>query len=585
MAALSRSSLMCMQSDFQKPPSAAYPAQDEWYRELERHRTCLRRRCKELKTAFRPRQHPQHTVDKCADRSQVCKQKAQSPVSTPVSAVYRGKAFNGTLSDVESSIYEHQPSPKAVLVTPNHNRADPPNATPASRHTGRHFDVPKGRGAVFNPSNNGTAHLRRHLQRSSSVGTARSFEGGLTSCSSSADSVNGHIPINFLLACKRGIGAITPSYNRSFTLVDCVDRAPPLGPDPRHAHCVHRRGGTSKPYERSRVGDTSCVTNCDRLCEDRRQKLQTFCGDIKHQNKSHGQGRPNLHSHPCIPRKPPVAVTQPTCLVDHKAHESYTNHPCRTDRHPHQGKDYRNCHRCHHCYENDFRMNKETHMSPKNHEHGSSLDAAEDYPLHSFEASPSRRSQAASPAGVTRQVDAQFVENLLTGHNVNVEVLKAPELGSTERTRHMLSVCREVFMGAIGAQVVYVVTSMLFGNVAAAIMVALLCIQSAFCHCDGRPMAYVINGVLSLVVASTVTVALCCDVAGLEPYRTDPVLNTMSYIYVPLCFAFGIFSFFLAHSNNDLHKRERQAIVYAVNRLLGDRFHVNQRNLTIERRT
>ncbi|CDR97850.1 hypothetical protein, conserved [Babesia bigemina] len=581
MAARSRSSLMCMQSDFEKSPSAACPEQDEWYRELERHRTCLKRRCKELKTAFRSREHPQHTNGNCAEHSPVHR-KARSPVSTPVSAVHGDKALHGTLSDVGSGICEHLPSPRALLVTPSRNRGDPSNATPAPKHSGRRFDPRKDRGAVLNSSCNGTAHRHLRLQRSSSVGSARSFEGGLTSCPSYADSLSERIPINFLLACKKGIGAVTPSRNRSFTLVDCLDRAPRLGTDSRHAHCLHRRGGISKPYERSCVGDRYCVTNFDRQPESRRQKAQQFCGGIKGTDKGHEQ-RPHPFAHPDQPRKSGVASTRPTCCADRKAHGGHTNYPYRADRCNHQGKDCRHCHRCHHCYGDNFRMSRVSCTSPANNEVGASLEATEGFSSSAREASPARRSEPGSPSRAPRQVDLQFIGNLLTGYHVNVDLLKAPELGSAESTRYVLSICREVFMGAIGAQVVYVVTSMLFGNIAAAIIVSLLCVQSAFCHCDGRPAAYVINGVLSLVVASTVTVALCTEVSGLEPYRVDPVLNTISYVYVPLCFAFGVFSFYLAHSNYDLHKRERQAIVYAVNRLLGDRFRVNQRDLTIER--
>ncbi|ORM40432.1 uncharacterized protein BXIN_1854 [Babesia sp. Xinjiang] len=183
------------------------------------------------------------------------------------------------------------------------------------------------------------------------------------------------------------------------------------------------------------------------------------------------------------------------------------------------------------------------------------------------------------------KIDSNYIDRLLSGQSVSLDVLKAPELGSSEAARYTISICREVFMAAIGAQMVYVVTSLMFGNVAAAIIVSLLCLQSALCHCDGRPMAYVINGVLSMLVGTTVTVALCRDVSGLEPYRRDPVLNTMSYIYVPLCFCFGIFSFYLAHSNYDLQKQERRAIVHAVNRLLGERYRVNERNLGVERST
>ncbi|EDO05659.2 putative integral membrane protein [Babesia bovis T2Bo] len=206
-------------------------------------------------------------------------------------------------------------------------------------------------------------------------------------------------------------------------------------------------------------------------------------------------------------------------------------------------------------------------------------------------ATPARRGNVTpvnsheGPRALTPQskIDSNYIDRLLSGQTVSLDVLKAAEFGSSESSRYIISICREVFMAVIGAQLVYVVTSVLFGNIAAAIIVTLLCVQSGVCHCDGRPVAYVINGVLSVLVATTITVALCRDVTGLEPYRQDPVLNMMSYIYVPLCFCFGIFSFFLAHNNYDLQKQERRAIVQAVNRLLGDRYRINEHNLSVER--
>lgn len=189
--------------------------------------------------------------------------------------------------------------------------------------------------------------------------------------------------------------------------------------------------------------------------------------------------------------------------------------------------------------------------------------------------------RAVRPKG---RVDAEYMDRITSGNAISLELLKAPELGSSESTRYTIAICREVFMGVIGAQMVYVVTSLMFGNIAAAVMVSLLCVQSAFCHCDGRPVAYVVNGLLCIIVAITVAVALSRNVSGLEPYRTDPVLHTMSYIYVPLSFVFGAFSFFLAYAYHGLHTQERRAIVHAVNRLVGDRYQVNENNLTLERR-
>ncbi|AFZ80538.1 hypothetical protein BEWA_033950 [Theileria equi strain WA] len=163
------------------------------------------------------------------------------------------------------------------------------------------------------------------------------------------------------------------------------------------------------------------------------------------------------------------------------------------------------------------------------------------------------------------------------------ELLIAPEIASNDKTRRLLSACREIFVAVIGAQLVYVITSLLFGNIASAIIVSLLTIQSTFCHCDGRPIAYVINGLLSLSIGITVCVALVRDVSGLEPFKTEPVLRSLSYIYIPLCFIFSLLSFFLACSFRHLHSREKKAIIQATNNLVGDGYHIDRKKLVINR--
>ncbi|UKK00051.2 hypothetical protein MACK_000117 [Theileria orientalis] len=168
---------------------------------------------------------------------------------------------------------------------------------------------------------------------------------------------------------------------------------------------------------------------------------------------------------------------------------------------------------------------------------------------------------------------------------VGRDVLLAPEFASDERTRKFLSLFRELYVAIIGCQLVYVLTTLLFGNAALSIIVTLLLIQSCFCHADGRPMAYLVNGMLSLAIGITVIVALAQDVAGLEPFRTEPVLKTLSYVYIPLCFLFTLLSVFLALGFRRLHKNERKAIVNAANNLLGKEYFVDQKSLLISKRS
>ncbi|UKJ87641.2 hypothetical protein MACJ_000077 [Theileria orientalis] len=168
---------------------------------------------------------------------------------------------------------------------------------------------------------------------------------------------------------------------------------------------------------------------------------------------------------------------------------------------------------------------------------------------------------------------------------VGRDVLLAPEFASDERTRKFLSLFRELYVAIIGCQLVYVLTTLLFGNAALSIIVTLLLIQSCFCHADGRPMAYLVNGLLSLSIGITVIVALAQDVAGLEPFRTEPVLKTLSYVYIPLCFLFTLLSVFLALGFRRLHKNERKAIVNAANNLLGKEYFVDQKSLLISKRS
>ncbi|BAM38608.1 conserved hypothetical protein [Theileria orientalis strain Shintoku] len=168
---------------------------------------------------------------------------------------------------------------------------------------------------------------------------------------------------------------------------------------------------------------------------------------------------------------------------------------------------------------------------------------------------------------------------------VGRDVLLAPEFASDERTRKFLSLFRELYVAIIGCQLVYVLTTLLFGNAALSIIVTLLLIQSCFCHADGRPMAYLVNGLLSLAIGITVIVALAQDVAGLEPFRTEPVLKTLSYVYIPLCFLFTLLSVFLALGFRRLHQNERKAIVNAANNLLGKEYFVDQKSLLISKRS
>eukprot|EP00375_Theileria_parva_P002927 XP_765608.1 hypothetical protein [Theileria parva strain Muguga] len=98
-------------------------------------------------------------------------------------------------------------------------------------------------------------------------------------------------------------------------------------------------------------------------------------------------------------------------------------------------------------------------------------------------------------SNIIKELESQTMEDKTDEDNLLYEagrdLLLAPEFASDERTRRFLSLSRELYVAMIGVQLVYILTALLFGNVALSIIVTLLMIQSCFCHADGRPVAYI----------------------------------------------------------------------------------------------
>ncbi|GFE55309.1 integral membrane protein protein [Babesia ovis] len=595
MVANSRSSLMFLQSDYSRCASPVQGAQDAWEQEFERKRQRLQKRCKELSATFCPNsgQSPQGRAYQSAQRDHIHNSAAEEgPQGDPQSVV--DETPQGVDSGGNRKYTSHTQT--SYPVVPNCGRSE------GHRHSTTCSQV---------KDDSGVAHDRHRLCLADLLSETRSpcqftehLNRGVPSdiCidrrysdSSLTPHLASAVPLRLLLHCQGGIGTSTPSCDRSFVLLD-----PPVLPQPNcGAYPQYSSPNrTTLPHHATRrySRDISTVGNYANYRDSHRHP-RLPCDTHHRVRTGHRNTRlrgdsccPPSHNGHCRYSNPASKIfynrVGDTCkgigrYQDQKIYPSGGNWYA-----PHNRSDkLRKSNRAHiqhknRCYKMDG--NTPTHaerVDPSfSVEDGDSLT-----PCGREEMTPGNSQDAPRTVAPLAKIDANYIDRLLSGHTVSLDVLKAPEFGSSETARYVISICREVFMGAIGAQLVYVVTSMMFGNIAAAIIVSLLCVQSAVCHCDGRPVAYVINGVLSMLVGTTVTVALCRDVAGLEPYRQDPVLNTMSYIYVPLCFLFGIFSFYLAHSNYDLQKQERRAIVQAVNRLLGERYRINERNLCVER--
>lgn len=560
MVARSRSSLMCLQSDYLRDSNYAHSAQEELRHALEHSRQRLKSRCKHLEEAFCPntarKSHGDNTPHSCL------LEEGRNIDITPserrgVSGSDRVRCSHIDFSHLVREEHNRSTTPRRILLNGDSSRKHA-HLTPTRRI---HQDRCGRKYINHSPVN-------RRVSVSSSLKWCFEREPGRYSLqdsippseSSHPESLHNFIPLDVLLASKLGVGTSTLSCDRSFTLIDCPDQHSP------QKHGLHADGKRRlqeerareiyqnhdrhiprehQPYQHRRVSQANSYYN--RAWKSSRRQ------DLRHHQGHHKVGNCNRSIH-YVPQR----IHRRTAnLQDHRRHR--------------------------------YKMASEINLdeAPTT----SSIDEVERAATSCIGPTRSgavqRSPQSQSLPRILRpktKADTDYLGRLMSGSAVNLDLLKAPERGSSESARYTISICREIFMGVIGAQMVYVVTSLMFGNIAAALIVSLLCVQSAFCHCDGRPVAYMVNGFLCLMVGTTVAVALCRNVSGLEPYRTDPVLHTMSYIYVPLCYVFGCFSFFLGYGYQKLHKQERRAIVQAVNRLVGDRYQVNERSLTLERR-
>ncbi|GIX65868.1 uncharacterized protein BcabD6B2_53030 [Babesia caballi] len=572
-------------SDFYRSPCSFN--RSLWEREFESHRRRLKSRCKNLKETFcaDPRTSPQLPGNRHSRRP-ANKDKTRPPPAyyDPHSAWNDG--YHERSRETTRPNEDQEPSCTATPVRSTHDS----RATPASRaNVDRCAELQDSRsspGLHCNPfhgngSSNGTSNIdsrRRH-----------------SSCSSLPPRVKGPTPLDLLLACKLGFGTSTASYGRPVNLIDRTERPFRVK---RNLHQKPRRHNSFSRLTKAYCpGDASSIRSRSEICDTTRN-WPLYSSRFRTSRLRAPSDYSNLKSHYSVYQQDqPTASLSPAAnahwIPDTPRYPGHRNHKGRKALHREHSHHHRTkprqlrrnhpvtTHYCHRC----SRMGKGTCARSDDTDVCTSIDEADCLSSKYSEGDAFSKAHHAHRAmNAQMKVDEKFVDRMLSGHNVSMDLVRAPEHGSSETDRYIMSICREVFTGAIGGQLVYVVTSLIFGNVAAAIIVLLLCVQSAFCHCDGRPVAYVINGVLSILVGSIVTMALCRSVSGLEVYRDDPVLNTMSYIYVPLCFAFGGFSFFLAHSNRNLQKRERRAIVEAVNRLVGDRYHMNERSLALERR-
>ncbi|CEL94331.1 unnamed protein product [Vitrella brassicaformis CCMP3155] len=105
---------------------------------------------------------------------------------------------------------------------------------------------------------------------------------------------------------------------------------------------------------------------------------------------------------------------------------------------------------------------------------------------------------------------------------------------------------RELFVGLLGAQGVFVYINFIFANFSGALLTTMALLAGIYTHCDCRVATFLLNALVQFVLMIVVAVSVAVEFPGFGAYQQHETLHSVSIGHVPLIFLFGVYSLYLA---------------------------------------
>lgn len=145
------------------------------------------------------------------------------------------------------------------------------------------------------------------------------------------------------------------------------------------------------------------------------------------------------------------------------------------------------------------------------------------------------------------------------------ELLEALNTEKTLKLRKILRIMREFYIGFIGVQLIYFITTILMGmsNIYLIQIFSLSC--TIFSILDANYHGYMLNGFINFIISILFTLACAQAIAGFEDLKTNSTLKNIAISNVVLLFLFSILSFVNGFYIYKLHSTEKKCIQKVIN--------------------
>lgn len=145
------------------------------------------------------------------------------------------------------------------------------------------------------------------------------------------------------------------------------------------------------------------------------------------------------------------------------------------------------------------------------------------------------------------------------------ELLEALNTEQTLKLRRILRIMREFYIGFIGIQLIYFITTVLMGmsNIYLVQIFSLSC--TIFSILDANYHGYLLNGFINFIISILFTLACAQAITGFEDLETNSTLKNIAISNVVLLFLFSILSFVNGFYIYKLHSTEKKCIKKVIN--------------------
>ncbi|SOV21626.1 conserved Plasmodium protein, unknown function [Plasmodium sp. DRC-Itaito] len=143
-------------------------------------------------------------------------------------------------------------------------------------------------------------------------------------------------------------------------------------------------------------------------------------------------------------------------------------------------------------------------------------------------------------------------------------LLKVVNSKNILNVRKILRIMRELYIGFIGLQLIYLITYILFGNNNVYLIQIISMSCTLFSLLDANYHGYLLNGFIDICIAIFLNIAILQDISGFKTLQSNDVLKNITISNIVLLYFFSAFSFLNSYFIYKLHSLEKKSINYVI---------------------